>query len=1248
MYQIGPQLVRAFAPRLLSLVFLISAAVSPAAAQAVRINCNSTQNYTAVDGTVWSPDRYWVDGGLHWTSYSIEGADDQAIYRGSRRGVYTPFSYDIPVPNGSLEVTLKFSENEISGAGNRVFHVDANGQRMLANFDIFKVAGGAYKAVDRTFTVNVTGGRLRLDFVSVVRHAMVSAIEIIPGAGATAPAPSPVTLSLTPTSATVSPGGQATFKATVSGSTDSRVTWVIAGPGTISNTGVYTAPPSIATTQQATIKATSVADNSKFATAVVTVVTPVSISVSPATATVSAGGTAQFTATVLGTADSRVTWSASAGSIDSSGRFLAPTVTSTTAVTITARSIADATKAATAGVTVNPVAPASPIPTPTPTTGDGAFLESGGMVVMEAENARVVNRTQSWIQRTNVPSFSGAGFMSAEPNSNNNLSTGYVASAPQLQFDVKFSQTGTYYVWARGYGATAADDSVHFGLDGASVASGEALSQFPVLPPSWAWSNQAMDNVRRVTLVIGSAGVHTINVFMREDGFRLDKVILAKSSSYTPTGTGPGESPREGSSDPDLPRLTLSNTSLSFTATAGGSNPAAQPVAVSNTGGGTLNWAIASGDSWVVLSPASASGKGSFSVRPSIGNLTAGTYHAKVTVTAAGAVDSPQDVEVTLNVAAASAPAAPVLSVNPASLSMTATAGGSATAQQATASFSGGAVGWTATDNQTWLSVSPTSGSGSGTLTVTANPSGLTAGTYTGVVTVTAAGAQNSPDTISVSFTVSAAPSAPSGGTGRNFYVSTTGSSGNDGSLAKPWDFVSAMQNKSVRPGDTIWIRGGTYGDGVSDVYVKLVGSAAAPIVVRNYPGENAKIQYITIVGCCSGSPNPANGSYVWLWGLEFTSPITDRTGCATGPPCYASSAIKDALLVFGDGVKVINCVIHDARQGLALWKEATGAEAYGNLIFNNGFVASDRGHGHGIYSQNQNGIKKITDNILFNGFGFGIHLYGSGSAWVKNYTVEGNVAFNSGALEGGRSGNIIVAGGADGNRGMIVKDNHFYNYPHDVGYAEIGWPWSSGNGDGVITGNYFIGGVDAAWVVDYQTMQFSNNTLLSPLTQVWMRAPYGTGAYNWNNNRYYGADRFRYGSTSMPLASWRATAKVDQNSTVTASNPTGVWTAIRPNRCEAGRSHIVVYNWSNQSSVAVNLSGVLTPGSPYEIRDAQNFFGPPVVKGTYAGGNVNIPMNQTAVAQPNGRVPSIPPHTSPRFGVFVTLVPGSSSRTCF
>ena len=82
----------------------------------------------------------------------------------------------------------------------------------------------------------------------------------------------------------------------------------------------------------------------------------ISVSVSPTTATVASGGTEQFSAQVTNTSNAAVTWSATSGTVSTTGLFTAPTVTARGTVTVTATSVADNTKSASATVTVNAAA----------------------------------------------------------------------------------------------------------------------------------------------------------------------------------------------------------------------------------------------------------------------------------------------------------------------------------------------------------------------------------------------------------------------------------------------------------------------------------------------------------------------------------------------------------------------------------------------------------------------------------------------------------------------------------------------------------------------------------------------------------------------------------------------------------------------------------------------------------------------------------------------------------------------------
>ncbi|MBZ5612736.1 MAG: Ig domain-containing protein [Acidobacteriia bacterium] len=80
----------------------------------------------------------------------------------------------------------------------------------------------------------------------------------------------------------------------------------------------------------------------------------IKIGLSPASVTLTSNQKHQFTATVSGTSNTGVTWSAATGSIDVNGLYTAPTVSTQTNVMVTATSNADSSKSATSTITVNP------------------------------------------------------------------------------------------------------------------------------------------------------------------------------------------------------------------------------------------------------------------------------------------------------------------------------------------------------------------------------------------------------------------------------------------------------------------------------------------------------------------------------------------------------------------------------------------------------------------------------------------------------------------------------------------------------------------------------------------------------------------------------------------------------------------------------------------------------------------------------------------------------------------------------
>lgn len=175
---------------------LFALALLPALLSAqIRINCGGPA-YTDSTGKVWAADSGFVGGSVFPTSSPIAGTPDQALYQTERYGTS---AYTFTVPNGAYTVNFKFDEIFHTSAGVRLFDVLINGVKVLANFDIFAEAG-KFKALDKSFPVTVTTGKLVITATPVKDQPKFSAIEIVPAVAAPTPTPTP-----TPVPTTVPP-----------------------------------------------------------------------------------------------------------------------------------------------------------------------------------------------------------------------------------------------------------------------------------------------------------------------------------------------------------------------------------------------------------------------------------------------------------------------------------------------------------------------------------------------------------------------------------------------------------------------------------------------------------------------------------------------------------------------------------------------------------------------------------------------------------------------------------------------------------------------------------------------------------------------------------------------------------------------------------------------------------------------------------------------------------------------------------
>jgi hypothetical protein len=188
------------------------------------------------------------------------------------------------------------------------------------------------------------------------------------GSGSPPPAPA-IQVIVTPQTGSVTLGSMQAFVATVTNTSNPAVTWSVNGviggsgaAGTITSTGAFTAPADLPVPASVEVTATSAADPTKSATASVTITSDIVVEISPNVAGVELGAPQTFSGSEAssGHPDASLRWSLSGaacpnecGTVDGRGNYSAPQILPSPAgLTVTAQSVADPSKQASAAITV--------------------------------------------------------------------------------------------------------------------------------------------------------------------------------------------------------------------------------------------------------------------------------------------------------------------------------------------------------------------------------------------------------------------------------------------------------------------------------------------------------------------------------------------------------------------------------------------------------------------------------------------------------------------------------------------------------------------------------------------------------------------------------------------------------------------------------------------------------------------------------------------------------------------------------
>jgi hypothetical protein len=163
--------------------------------------------------------------------------------------------------------------------------------------------------------------------------------------------------------------------------------------------------------------------------------------------------------------------------------------------------------------------------------------EIGGQIVIEAEEfiTHIERSNQSWLTQTTLSGYQGSSYLNTLSDRDLLFTHPYTTTSPELQYSLNFSVTGTYTVWLRGYAPNGAGDSIYLGLDDQPATT---LTGF--MPGVWSWAAKS-DTLQegQVTIEVTTPGVHILHLWQREDGLRLDRILLTTDSGYTPIGSGP-------------------------------------------------------------------------------------------------------------------------------------------------------------------------------------------------------------------------------------------------------------------------------------------------------------------------------------------------------------------------------------------------------------------------------------------------------------------------------------------------------------------------------------------------------------------------------------------------------------------------------------------------------------------------------------------------------------------------------------
>ena len=389
---------------------------------------------------------------------------------------------------------------------------------------------------------------------------------------------------------------------------------------------------------------------------------------------------------------------------------------------------------------------------------------------------------------------------------------------------------------------------------------------------------------------------------------------------------------------------------------------------------------------------------------------------------------------------------------------------------------------------------------------------------------------------------------------GNTYYVDSGGSDlTGDGSAGDPWQTIQHAADQ-VAAGDTVFIKPGTYGGGVT---VNTAGTAAMPITfAASGPG-------VIIDG--SGGERDAffidNSGHIIVDGLTIQD--ADRAGLR---------------ISLSDHVTVRNCTFIDNFR----WGVFTDFSDYTLIEHSEMYGAADE---HGIYISNSSDYPTIRHNRIHHNYANGIHMNGDislgGDGIISFGLIEGNIIYENG--QGGGSGINM-----DGVTDTVVRNNLLYDN-HASGISVYQIDGGSGSQNNRLLNNTILMPDDGRWAINIPDSvdtgnQVFNNIVFSEHAfrgSILIPEPNLAG---FQSNYNLLLDRFSIdgGNSTIDLPAWQGLG-YDANSMVATPDQVFVDPAAKDFRLKAGSPAIDA--GMALPDVQTDLVGNPRPGGPgYDI----------------------------------------------------------------